>query len=465
MKNVFCIVLIFMLITANFAQNRILNHGGGEYKFPSNTTDCISDENRQDIFNLIKSNRELLKKNRVLKSENAQTPLDHPMFIWPVIKNPTAPYNNVWSISNYVDHNMNYPNSIQDWACGTRTYDTSDGYNHQGIDIYSWPFSWYQFQNNQSWVVAAADGIIIGKSDGNFDMNCNFNNGTWNAVYVQHSDGSVAWYGHLKSGSLTNKLVGDTVVAGEYLGVIGSSGNSTGPHLHFEVYNSSFQLVDTYLGSCNNWTSSNDSWWLNQKPYYDPKINAVLTHSQVYSFNSCPQTESVYFMDNFNVGAPVVVSIYLADQLPNTSGLIQMVRPDGSVADSFNFNFSNFYYSSYWYWTYNSSFFNQTGNWKVRFTYFGNTVEHLFNYGGLNTNDFMVENIDLYPNPTNDYLTISNSDNVAIYSIVISDISGKILFSEKNNFDKIDLSSYSNGIYFVNFTTESGEFTKKIIKD
>ena len=50
-----------------------------------------------------------------------------------------------------------------------------------------------------------------------------------------HADGSVAWYGHMKAGSLTNKAVGQTVSSGEYLGIVGSSGNSTGPHLHFGI--------------------------------------------------------------------------------------------------------------------------------------------------------------------------------------------------------------------------------------
>ena len=101
--------------------------------------------------------------------------------------------------------------------------------------MYTWPFSWYKMDHDQVKVVAAADGVIIYKSDGNFDKNCGFNNDNWNAVYVEHADGSVAWYGHLKNGSLSTKAVGESVSSGEYLGIVGSSGSSTGPHLHFEV--------------------------------------------------------------------------------------------------------------------------------------------------------------------------------------------------------------------------------------
>ena len=45
----------------------------------------------------------------------------------------------------------------------------------------------------------------------------------------------MAWYGHLKRGSVTPKVVGAPVAAGEYLGTGGRFGNSTGPHLHFEL--------------------------------------------------------------------------------------------------------------------------------------------------------------------------------------------------------------------------------------
>ena len=346
-----------------------------------------------------------------------------------------------------------------------RTYDTSGGYNHKGIDIYTWPFSWYQLDNDQAWAVAAADGVIVGKYDGNYDRNCAFSNLNWNAVYVQHSDGSVAWYGHLKNGSLTSKPIGELVQAGEKLGVVGSSGNSTGPHLHFEVYDTNNQLVDTYSGACNTWPSSVDSWWINQKPYQDPKINAVLTHSQPINFNACPQTESTYLSDNFAPGASVVIAIYLADQLPGTNGLIQIIRPDNSVAVTLNKAFTDFYYDSYWYWTFSSATFNQPGTWKLRLTYLGNIVEHNFEYGTLANSSFVSSPFQIYPNPIRDFMVIENPNSIKINEIRIADLAGKTVVKYDVYEKNLDLSALSAGVYVLTIDSNNGIFKNKIVKE
>jgi murein DD-endopeptidase MepM/ murein hydrolase activator NlpD len=53
-----------------------------------------------------------------------------------------------------------------------------------------------------------------------------------NLVTVRHSDGFETRYAHL---SAVDVQVGDTVQAGQELGKVGSTGHSTGPHLHFEI--------------------------------------------------------------------------------------------------------------------------------------------------------------------------------------------------------------------------------------
>ncbi|MBL8559005.1 MAG: M23 family metallopeptidase [Hyphomonadaceae bacterium] len=57
-----------------------------------------------------------------------------------------------------------------------------------------------------------------------------------NAVVIDHGDGEFSSYAHLKPGSVAVR-VGDVVKTGHLLAQIGSSGNSTEPHLHFQVCN------------------------------------------------------------------------------------------------------------------------------------------------------------------------------------------------------------------------------------
>lgn len=53
-------------------------------------------------------------------------------------------------------------------------------------------------------------------------------------IVINHYDGTMTGYAHMQAGSRTVK-VGDKVKQGQVIGKVGSTGNSTGPHLHFEV--------------------------------------------------------------------------------------------------------------------------------------------------------------------------------------------------------------------------------------
>ncbi|HYH12001.1 MAG TPA: M23 family metallopeptidase, partial [Thermomicrobiales bacterium] len=55
-----------------------------------------------------------------------------------------------------------------------------------------------------------------------------------NHVVVQVADDACAFYGHLMLGSLAVE-VGESVAVGQVLGLLGNTGNSTAPHLHFAL--------------------------------------------------------------------------------------------------------------------------------------------------------------------------------------------------------------------------------------
>jgi murein DD-endopeptidase MepM/ murein hydrolase activator NlpD len=73
-------------------------------------------------------------------------------------------------------------------------------------------------------ILSAADGVVVAADSSTV--------GYGNHVIVAHAGGLLTLYGHL-SAMLVHP--GDVVKAGQVIGLLGSSGNSTGPHCHFEV--------------------------------------------------------------------------------------------------------------------------------------------------------------------------------------------------------------------------------------
>lgn len=353
--------------------NEIAPAGGG--RFESIPTDQITDEQRERIQMDIRKNMDRLEREGRLESARPEAvPL-----AWPVARASNVTDFSVDAISNYVDQNLLFPNQLRDWNCGARTYDQANGYNHAGIDIFTWPFSWKKVDDNAVEIRAAAPGTIVFKSDGNFDRNCAFGNGDWNAVYVRHSDNSVAWYGHMKNGSLTTKIVGDTVIAGEKLGIVGSSGNSTGPHLHFELYNGANQLQDPFQGTCN--TLNANSWWITQEPYRNSRLNALKTQSGPPVFPNCPATETTNEKTVFQRGESIVTAAYYRDQLAGQQTQYSMIDPNGMVVQTWGLTSPQIYDASYWYWTWTIAANAPQGNWKLRAIHNSVTYETPFVVG------------------------------------------------------------------------------------
>lgn len=361
---------VFCLLSTSWAQQEPA--GFGHYE--QHDTSCLTAGERAHIKELIRTNVTDLKKRGTLHLNKSQAVL----FIWPLRPAAILTDYGYHGVSNFVDHDVKYPDKLQDYMCGDRTYDQANGYNHRGTDFFLWPFAWNKMENDAVEVVAAASGVIVLKQDGNFDHNCGFaDTGSWNAIYVQHYDGSVSWYGHLKKNSLTTKTVGDSVAAGEYLGVVGSSGRSTGPHLHFEVYDADDHLIDPYAGPCNQWNS--ESWWAEQPRYNDSAINAVMTHSAPPEFEPCPSPDNIHARNRFHPGETAYFAAYYRDQLDSQVSKYTIFRPDGSIFRDWTHHSNVAHYSaSYWYWSFTIPVNAPTGEWTFQVLYEGKTYSHTF---------------------------------------------------------------------------------------
>lgn len=101
---------------------------------------------------------------------------------------------------------------------GPRVHPITGEYkNHGGTDIAA---------SYGSAIYAADSGRVVSSSDG-------WNGGWGNYVMIDHGNGMQTLYAHMSSRAVS---VGQTVSRGQTIGYVGSTGMSTGPHLHFEMY-------------------------------------------------------------------------------------------------------------------------------------------------------------------------------------------------------------------------------------
>jgi hypothetical protein len=146
-------------------------------------------------------------------------------------------------IQNYVDTEMS--EGDKDYTCGSLSYD-----GHKGTDI---RLRNYVAMETGVAVLAAAPGVVLQIRDGMEDVSVRQvgedaikNREAGNSVIIDHGDGWVTQYGHMKKGSLAVKP-GQRVSTGTPLGQIGLSGNTEFPHLHFEVRHGD-KPVDPFTG-------------------------------------------------------------------------------------------------------------------------------------------------------------------------------------------------------------------------
>lgn len=303
-------------------------------------------------------------------------------FRWPAALVPGASDAVPSVIANFVDQDPAFPGRVRDWNCGTRSYDLASGYNHGGIDVSSFPFAWVKLDHDEMIVVAAAAGTIVEKDDGAYDRNCGPLGSLpistpVNAIFVRHADGSVAWYLHLKKGSLTPKSIGDTVEAGERLASVGSSGFSSGPHVHFEVHDAQGNLIDPYAGTCN--TRNADSWWSQQPPYWEPAVIRVSIHSAPPQFSDCTAPDAPHQTGQVAAGTTIYPTVFLRDYLVGASATVRVFRPDGTTFFSGEMGGPpDNYVASYWYYTLSLPPLAPAGAWQIEAALAGTTARTTF---------------------------------------------------------------------------------------
>lgn len=166
----------------------------------------------------------------------------------------------------------------RDWMIADGPNNDEDNHHRRGIlalngvlaNSRRFAIDWYQVKDGERYtgdaldrsayysygqgVFAVADGRVVMAKDGQPE-NVPRHNGVFrtavpitldtlggNTVLLDLGDGQFAWYFHLLPGSLKVKA-GDRVKRGQVLAQIGASGDARGPHLHFELTNSTGLLT------------------------------------------------------------------------------------------------------------------------------------------------------------------------------------------------------------------------------
>jgi Peptidase family M23 len=146
-------------------------------------------------------------------------------------------------VLRHVDHDPGP--GAQDYMCGELTGD-----GHQGVD--------FAIRDLAAMVEgvpvrAAAGGVVGGLRDGVPDINVE-DAGTaavesrecGNGVRIDHGDGWITMYCHMRRGSIMVKQ-GDRIEAGQQIGLVGLSGETSFPHVHFDLRQGD-RVVDPFVG-------------------------------------------------------------------------------------------------------------------------------------------------------------------------------------------------------------------------
>lgn len=351
-------------------------------------------------------------------------------------------------IVNYVDHDTT--TGIGDFNCGDHTYD-----GHQGTD-----FILRNFRQMDSGVtVRAADaGVVFAAIDTAFDRNKAANLlGFQNYVGIAHKGGYYSYYAHLRKHSLQVKI-GDTVKAGQAIGLVGSAGNSISTHLHFEVWTDK-ALVDPFHGTCN--TSA--SLWVTQPPYITDFgiIDAGLANflPTYDTLSERPATQTNFTKSDSTI--TMWIEAYGAKK--GDSSKFEWYTPSGALWFSYSFSHtSNLWY--YYWWSYINTP-TIPGAWNVRYLV-NNQEKSRLNFTVEATSDVLSQKIPdefglkarLFSSDGQKFIEIlaGKSRFQGEISAILFDERGKTVarISGDNSSDErmiFSLPTVSHGVYFARF--------------
>ncbi|MBI4716520.1 MAG: M23 family metallopeptidase [Planctomycetes bacterium] len=301
--------------------------------------DCLTYAQRASIEQRITENRKRIGISLLRTAKSAAAPDDE--LLYPFYPMGGTVDEDILHV-NFVDLDPASP-EVQDFHCTGFTYD-----GHRGIDT---PLRSFAEQLIGVPVYAVLDGIVIEAHDGEPDMNTIPQGQFPNFVAIDHGLGRDVYYIHLRNGSVS-VAVGDIVNAGEQIGLAASSGNSSGPHLHFESQHLG-QAFEPFAGPCRTGASG----WENQPAFHDQTslYDIGVTNVDLFQVQGLPHPLPAHGQISKS-DSYIYIWMQFENLYADATWRFAFIRPDGSTAydsGSFPFDYGVTYRAGwvffYWY--------------------------------------------------------------------------------------------------------------------
>jgi murein DD-endopeptidase MepM/ murein hydrolase activator NlpD len=232
-----------------------------------------------------------------------------------------------WGILNYVDVNTLGNGNLNDYTGNHYTYD-----GHNGWDILLPNFGAMDAGVPE---YAAAAGTVVDVQDGNFDRNTAATNPPSNFVEIDIGNGWHILYHHLRTNSITVHQ-GDTVVAGQILGLVGSSGNSTAAHEHFGLYHNGDLVEPNY---------DPDTYWANPLPFQgdvSSVLDSGVTRTNATTVPDINAEERPVSANVFTQAAGQQLTVWFLVMARNNDLVtVKFYQPDGTLYNGLGTTFTS----------------------------------------------------------------------------------------------------------------------------
>jgi peptidase M23-like protein len=286
----------------------------------------------------------------------------YPSYAWPLGRR----MHDGLIVVNYVDDDPG--SGVRDYMGGAATYDGHTGTDYKLLN--------FRLMDRGCTILAATPGTVIQvNGPANFDRHCVFTSDPVNSILLDTGSNTYTDYYHLRANSVTVQ-VGDVVQTGQMLGLVGSSGQSRGPHLHIQPWDNiggTSHVRDPYNGPFNplpslwivqeGYDGANQLWFTDLGVFSAAEVGGNLNNTSYCHTMERLQQPVVYGVGETNLPVFAEYQSRVGD-----AGRIEVRRPNGTLFGSYDFTSTlqqlGWFWAS-WTWSGNVSAADY-GTWTVR---------------------------------------------------------------------------------------------------